>query len=853
MKKTSIRHKMSSLTVRISLISVIVIGIVTITGLWILRDNTVSISGELGDTAAGYSRTALEERMTDRLLTLSENTAALSDSYLRVIQNSVEMMAQGAEDILNNPDRYLPNPVAPPNAANSGILTAQFLRAESADMAVIEESAALMGNIEGLLLNILTKNIPSIQSCIDSANNYVGSELGYLILVDSASDNKSEFFDPRTRPWYKLAVENNRLSWSDVYPDAYGRGLAITCAMPYYEKNGRLAGVAGIGTLLTELTGIVTETRVGETGYAFMLNEAGHIIISHTIQADEDGNIIREDLLGSENPDVAAVARNMIDGKSGIERIYMNDKEYFIAYSALEIMPWSLATVIEVSEAVSPAIDIGERIIGMKDNALHDIDIVIITIIIAFIVIIGLSVLLVGYASRRFADTLTKPIIRLQDGVRQIADGNLEHTIEIITGDEIEDLGQSVNKMAIDLKNYISNLQTVTAEKERIGAELDVATKIQLSMLPTIFPPFPQKKEFDLYACMHPAKEVGGDFYDFFLVDDNTLAVVMADVSGKGVPAALFMVIAKTLIKNNAQPGVSPKAVFEAVNNILYESNDEGMFVTVFLGYLDIQSGRFSFVNAGHNPPLICRDKHFDWLVTKPDFVLAGLDDMIFTQHETTLEPGDELLLYTDGMTEAVNNEYEMYSETRLIDAANDHRGLPLREFLGSLEQEVNEFAGGAEQSDDITMLALRYKGAVFVCDESQITIKADIDNLIEVQDFVSKHLDGYPPKTRNQIAIAVDEIFSNIAFYAYAPGTGNVTIKITALDALTIEFENSGVPFDPLSNDDPDITLTAEDRDIGGLGIFMVKNIMDSVEYRHDGEKNILTVKKYMTDRNIK
>ena len=255
------------------------------------------------------------------------------------------------------------------------------------------------------------------------------------------------------------------------------------------------------------------------------------------------------------------------------------------------------------------------------------------------------------------------------------------------------------------------SLTRVIAEKERLGAELDIATKIQASMLPCIFPAFPHRKEFDIYASMRPAKEVGGDFYDFFFINDNTLAVVMADVSGKGVPAALFMVIAKTLIKNNAQDGKSPGAVFEAVNNLLCENNEAGMFVTAFLGYLDIPTGRFTYVNAGHNPPLLRANERFDWLKAKPGFVLAGMEDIFYKQHEVTLAPGDALFLYTDGVTEAVNNENNLFSNPRLLETVNAYLDAPLRELCVSVKREIDRFAEGAEQADDITMLALWYKG----------------------------------------------------------------------------------------------------------------------------------------------
>ena len=240
-------------------------------------------------------------------------------------------------------------------------------------------------------------------------------------------------------------------------------------------------------------------------------------------------------------------------------------------------------------------------------------------------------------------------------------------------------------------------------------AELNVASHIQKNMLPCIFPPYPEREEFDIYATMMPAKEVGGDFYDFFLIDSDHLAIVIADVSGKGVPAALFMVIAKTLIKNNTAGMTEPKGIFEKTNNQLCENNEEGMFVTAFMGILELSTGVFSFVNAGHNPPLLKRKgQEFDWLSVKPGFILAGMEGMKYQQESITLSEGDELYLYTDGVTEAMNLENELFSDKRLKEALNRHRDLELKDLLASMKQEIDQFANGAKQADDITMLALR-------------------------------------------------------------------------------------------------------------------------------------------------
>lgn len=276
---------------------------------------------------------------------------------------------------------------------------------------------------------------------------------------------------------------------------------------------------------------------------------------------------------------------------------------------------------------------------------------------------------------------------------------------------EVGDLARSYISMVEDIGGYVTNLQKVTAEKERINAELSLASSIQAHMLPCIFPAFPDRDEFDVYASMTPAKEVGGDFYDFFMVDDSHMAVVMADVSGKGVPAALFMVIAKTLIKNYAQSGIKPEEVFTTVNRLLCDGNKAGLFVTAWLGVLELTTGKLTYVNAGHNPPLIKQNGgEFTYLKSRVSFVLAGMETIKYRQNEITIAPGDRLFLYTDGVTEATNSSIELYGEERLSAFMNSHSDENAEEILHDLKADIYAFQGEAPQFDDITMLMLDYK-----------------------------------------------------------------------------------------------------------------------------------------------
>lgn len=447
---------------------------------------------------------------------------------------------------------------------------------------------------------------------------------------------------------------------------------------------------------------------------------------------------------------------------------------------------------------------------------------------------------------------VTKPIGKLTSFTEEITRTNsfenqeidINSEIDIRTGDEIESLSQSFNFMLKELSEYIANLSKMTAEKERIGAELDVARHIQASMLPCIFPPFPERHEFDIYATMTPAKEVGGDFYDFFFVDSNHLALVMADVSGKGVPAALFMMISKTLIKSIAQNGLSPAKVLEKVNNQLCENNEAEMFVTVWLGILEISTGKMKCVNAGHEFPAIMR-KGGNWELYKDrhGFVVAGMENAKYKEYELEFHPGDKLFVYTDGVAEATNVNNELYGTERMITALNKAKDKQVKELLESVHGDVDAFAGDAEQFDDITMLTLKINEPN--SNRRELTVVPSSDAVNDVTAFVEEILteNELPFKTIAQVNVAIDEIFSNIVLYSEAT---SATVSCTLEeDEIKLEFSDNGKPYDPTKNEDPDITLSSEERKIGGLGIFMVKKTMDDVSYVYKDNKNILTIKK--------
>lgn len=330
--------------------------------------------------------------------------------------------------------------------------------------------------------------------------------------------------------------------------------------------------------------------------------------------------------------------------------------------------------------------------------------------LITLAVVVGFIAIYIWYAYK----TVIIPVDTIAEEVGGFIENNntiSEKLKHIKTRDEIQNLAENTLKMEMDINEYIKNITAITAEKERIGAELNVATHIQASMLPCIFPAFPDRDEFDVFATMNPAKEVGGDFYDFFMVDDTHIAIVMADVSGKGVPAALFMVIAKTLIKDHTSPDIDLGQIFSNVNELLCESNSGQMFVTAFEGVLDLVTGEFRFVNAGHETPFIAKKGDvFKPEKVKAGFVLAGMEGIRYKAGTFTLDPGDKIFQYTDGVTEATNKDNVLYGMERLEKVLAENSDKTPDKLLPEVKKDIDKFVGDAPQFDDITMLCLEYK-----------------------------------------------------------------------------------------------------------------------------------------------
>ena len=736
--KLNIQKKVLILVLGTGLITFLVLSAVAYYGRVIAKQDMTEMSVEFGKKSASYTTDLLTEQLKGTLGELAEARAQYIDREMSVTCDDAEIIANAMSDILTHPDNYLPKTLPDPRTATVKVGEPYLIYAPDLRDKVtpeIQKEIALAANINDILIELSKDYI----GC--NATLFVASEHGWHICNRLTVDTNGKAnlnsnltfsyervyeFDPRKRPWYVSAKNANKPVISDLYRTVEagaGSYQQIGASAPVYDANGKIIGVAGVDVSNVDLYKWMTDANEGNKNISFVLNDNGEIIFSSqktgilAVNNSTDDLVARSggrDLRKYAEPSLAAVAEKMVNNEDGVAPVNINGKKYYVAYAFMPETGWSFAMVISEAEVMSVSSDARYYFLEQVDKLQTQMrgeysyfnNVVVIVPIVLLIILFLMSTNL----SSRFV----KPIYELSNGVRDISGGNLDKKIDIHTGDEIEHLAVCFNAMTDELKTYMANLTKVTAERERIATELNVATEIQNGMLPK---DFPNRDDFELFATMTPAKEVGGDFYDFYMLDDKHIAITVADVSGKGISAALFMVISKTILNNFAesfykQNGLAP--VVAAANEQLCANNDAMMFVTAFIGVLDLETGEFVYVNAGHNPPVVyhAEDNHCDFLDVKKNFVMGPMDGIPFIEQRTTFKPGDLIFLYTDGVTEALNVKDEEYLPDRLIDFMNktDCR-VDLHELLKNVRADVADHVGEAEQSDDITMFALRFKG----------------------------------------------------------------------------------------------------------------------------------------------
>lgn len=497
-----------------------------------------------------------------------------------------------------------------------------------------------------------------------------------------------------TLDWYRLPKATGKKVWTEPYLDeGSGRMLMTSCSLPFFAGTGdarRLRGIVVADVSLAWLTEIVTSIKVLKTGYSFLVSKNG-TLLAHPVKESIVKETVFSGAFARKNPAQGEIGRKMVRGESGFTP-YTDSRgvKSWMYYAPVTSTGWTLAVVFPEDELFAEVRSL--------------------TATLALMGLVG--VLLLAAAVALIARSITAPLQALARATQVIASGDFDADLPPVgSRDEVGQLTGAFIAMNRALKEYIRNLTETTAAKERIQSELNLASDIQASLLPRLFPAFPDRPEFDIYASMDPAKEVGGDFYDFFFIDRNNLCFLIADVAGKGVPAALYMMVAKTLLKSEGQRLGEPDRILSYVNNVLAADNDSCMFATVFCAILHIGSGELRYANAGHNPPLVMDSRGIRYLVLKPGFVLGPMEDTAYETERLTLQPGDTLFLYTDGVTEATNAADELYGEPRLLNALRQGPKEGLTEMIHNIRGDVTRHADGAPQSDDVTMVAITYRG----------------------------------------------------------------------------------------------------------------------------------------------
>ncbi len=662
-----------------------------------------------------------------------------------------------------------------------------------------------------------------------------------------------EDYDYLAMDWYLVPKLLGRSYWGDPYFDAGAGNISMcTYSKPLYNPQGEFIGVITADLPIEWLSELVNDIQPYPNSYNLMVGKDAAYIV-HT----DPSRILRETILTATynmtDTTVRTIGREMVAGKRGMQLLDNDGTISMVFYTPIPASGWSLAMVCPNKDVFA--------------NTNRMVFWLVLTLVIALLLIFWLVNLVIG--------KMTKPLHSFSESARKIAEGDFKAPLpEIHSKDEMRLLHDSFQHMQVSLTDYIAQLKETTSAKERIESELNIAREIQMSMIPKIFPPYPDRNDIDIYASMQPAKEVGGDLYDFFL-DDGKMYFAVGDVSGKGVPASLFMAVSRSMFRSIATSLADPGAIIAAMNNAMCDGNDANMFVTFFVAIVDLDTLQMTYSNAGHNPPVVMQKSHESGAKSQEPrqnacFIdvnsCSGLPIGLFPNQtyensQLQLQPQDKLVLYTDGLTEAENKAAELYGDDRLIQLLQKENmcNLPVRDLLESVLADVEGHVAGADQSDDLTIMVMHF------CPEGNRTLniehrtqngeyrRIDLHNEITQLAPMAAWIEttceefGASPALTMSINLALEEAVTNVIMYAYPENGVSATFFVDCTidndKNATWRIVDTGTPFDPTAKQDADLTLDVMDRPIGGLGIFMVKQIMDEVTYKREDGQNILSM----------
>ena len=681
--------------------------------------NLTGLVTETNDTQKG-AITAISQETMDAVIAQTQSSrtqmqAYIADDLFSDTADTVGTLAEYARMLFEAPDRYPAREAALPDAALDGKASVQLLTEAGVDPndPAVAQKLGLLGNLSELMLSVYSN--AEVDSC------YVALPEGVMLLAD---DHASSKFDANgkivsipihERDWYRGAIAKGGLYFTDIAADVFTGQFCVMCAMPVYDASGKVVAVVGADLFLDNMEAYVNASD--ENGqFTCIVNHRGHVVFSPRtegiFQVKSKGEA--EDLRKVGNEALASFIDEALAANTEATLVEADGATWYMTGAPIDTVGWTVVSLVDKAVADQPTTMLAAQYDEISLNAVsafqNGISQARTWITVALVIVTVLA--LVGALT--VSTRIVKPLETMTKRVVSLGGDNLQFMMEDTyrTNDEIEALAESFATLSARTLQYVDEVKKVTAEKERIGAELSLATDIQASMLPHIFPAFPMRSEFDIFASMDPAKEVGGDFYDYFLIDDDHLGLVIADVSGKGVPAALFMMASKIILQSVAMMGHSPADILRRTNEAVCTNNEAQMFVTVWLGILELSTGKLTAANAGHEfPALKLPGGGFELYRDKHGFVIGGMEGVRYKEYEIQLEPGSKLFVYTDGVAEATSAEKELFGTERMIDALNADPDATPQQILKNVRASVDSFVKEAEQFDDLTMLCVEYKG----------------------------------------------------------------------------------------------------------------------------------------------
>ena len=701
LRKVKISTKILTVMLVTSLSALLVITVISYTQMINLTTYSEDANTQLGITSSTQSRQALLDQAQPYLQKIVVEQANGFNATLTQVQTEIAGMRDYMQALYADPKNFSGSEIPAPAQTAMGVASPKYILAPGVSAASVAGELRLVSNAKYEFAGVLANDA-------NLDNTYLGTATGISYRY-SRSNAVNANYDPRERSWYKQAAASpDKVVWVDTYLDPYG-SICVTCAAAYKGSDGQIAGVVATDITLKSMQQSILATKIGEGGYAFLLdNKAAYIV--HPDYQTEGFNT---EPLKTATGDWKTTLETMASGKTGVSRTEIDGKEYYVAYAPLNCTSWALGVTVPIDTVTAPADATKKEIDQYTDEAQTHIRDTLSDVLMRFIILFALCTVVFVVFAFVLSRTITNPIQKLVKSAERMGSGDLDTEIPVEGKDEIADLATAFNGMAKNLKAYIADFTAAEAEKERIGTELAVAGNIQDDMLPHIFPTFSELPQIAIFAKMIPAKAVGGDFYDcFFLNPEQTrLCAVIADVSGKGVPASLFMVIAKTLIKTNILAGSDPAEAVNRVNDLLNEDNSSCMFVTAFVCIIDTEKNELTYINCGHNPPLLGNcEKGFHFMQLDKTFPLAIFPGNGYLSHTTAFGPGDVLYLYTDGITEASNEAGALFGNEALHQTLNN-AGTSDPETLDNIVRgAAADFVAGAEQADDMTTLVIYFK-----------------------------------------------------------------------------------------------------------------------------------------------